>query len=474
MYLYRRITVSLTAIIMAFATIVFAFPANAMTLTPGMLIKGPSAAVYYYANNDKRLVFPNLKTYQTWYPDFSTVTTITPDELSAIQLGGNVTYRPGVKLIKITTDPKVYAVATHGILRWVKTEAIATTLYGTDWNTKVEDIPDAFFVNYTIGTPILDATTYSPNQEETSSDISTDQQTSVTSTTPTATSTTPTATSTFSFSTNKTTYQHGDIVTLTAKETDPTVSVQQIDLFFEGSLIKTCLASISCSGEAQIPISGTKMSYIVKGRATKIDGHIDVHSLNLPIKNNDSNLVHLKVGQAIITPGERASAIVSVDASIAISRIDIYLGNTLVKGCATSGRECQWSNTVSGAIGTTYAVEGIVTDTIGRTYTSNKLTITVGTNDSPNVTISPAKTKIYTNETVNVTATASDNDGIASIDIMRDGAVLKHCVSAAPCTVTTGPWPNAGTVLTFTGRATDTKGTIGTSGDTTVTVVTPN
>lgn len=59
-------------------------------------------------------------------------------------------------MIKIQSDPKVYMVAHGGTLRWVSTEAIAVALYGSNWNTKIDDVPDGFFTNYTIGDAITD------------------------------------------------------------------------------------------------------------------------------------------------------------------------------------------------------------------------------------------------------------------------------------------------------------------------------
>ncbi len=129
-------------------------PAKAADISAGDLIKASQPAVYYYGSNGKRYVFPNEKTYKTWYGDFSGVKTITDAELAAIPIIANVTYKAGVKMVKITTDPKVYAVAKGGVLRWIKTESTAIALYGADWNTKIEDIPDAFFTNYTVGAEI--------------------------------------------------------------------------------------------------------------------------------------------------------------------------------------------------------------------------------------------------------------------------------------------------------------------------------
>jgi hypothetical protein len=69
---------------------------------------------------------------------------ISLDDLQAIPLGGNVHYKPGALLVKIQTDPKVYAVGANGNLRWVRSEAIARALYGSNWNKLVDDVPDSF------------------------------------------------------------------------------------------------------------------------------------------------------------------------------------------------------------------------------------------------------------------------------------------------------------------------------------------
>lgn len=142
-----------------------AFVPVAQTATSGSLIKGSLPAVYYYGADGKRYVFPNEKTYKTWYSDFSGVTTISDSELASYPIGGNVTYKPGVKMIKITTDPKVYAIASNGTLRWVTSEAIASSLYGTNWSQYIEDVPDAFFVNYTPGADINAASDYNKTTE---------------------------------------------------------------------------------------------------------------------------------------------------------------------------------------------------------------------------------------------------------------------------------------------------------------------
>ncbi len=149
--------VSLTTIAWSVGIGSLALPSMASAATPGDLIKASTPAVYYFAADGKRYVFPNEKTYFSWYMDFSSVRTISDSELASYAIGGNVTIRPGTKLVKITTDPKVYAVSPNGTLHWVESEAIAIALYGSSWASRVVDVPDGFFVNYTVGASISSA-----------------------------------------------------------------------------------------------------------------------------------------------------------------------------------------------------------------------------------------------------------------------------------------------------------------------------
>ncbi|KKW45135.1 MAG: Copper-binding protein, plastocyanin/azurin family [Parcubacteria group bacterium GW2011_GWA2_56_7] len=134
------------------------------SVTPGSLVKGVSLpAVSYYGVDGFRYVFPNSATYFTWYDNFSSVVTISDADLSSIQIGGNVTYRPGVRMIKINTAPKTYAVGSGGALHWVTSEEVAIALYGADWNKKIDDVPDAFFGNYYVSTDITSGSQFSPS-----------------------------------------------------------------------------------------------------------------------------------------------------------------------------------------------------------------------------------------------------------------------------------------------------------------------
>ncbi|OGF42614.1 hypothetical protein A2555_02420 [Candidatus Falkowbacteria bacterium RIFOXYD2_FULL_39_16] len=126
-----------------------------VSLSVGDLIKSSlSTSVYYYGSDNKRHLFPNEKTYKTWYTDWSGIKLVPASQLQGISLGANVTVRPGTVLLKIETDPKVYAVEPSGLLRWVPSEARALALYGTNWNKQIIDVPLTSWTDYTFGTDL--------------------------------------------------------------------------------------------------------------------------------------------------------------------------------------------------------------------------------------------------------------------------------------------------------------------------------
>lgn len=132
-------------------------------LTSGRLIKASGPAVFWFAN-DRRYVFPNEETFYSWFSpyDFARVLRIPDAQMAAIQIGGNVTYRPGSRLLKLTTDPRVYAVDNRGTLRPLDSEVIAEELYGPNWAQFIDDVPDAFMTNYHMGSLVRRPSDFRP------------------------------------------------------------------------------------------------------------------------------------------------------------------------------------------------------------------------------------------------------------------------------------------------------------------------
>ena len=110
--------------------------------------------VYSIGWDGKRYPFPNEKVYRTWFRDFSRIKEVSVGVIGGYALGKPVLYRPGTRLIKIQSDPKVYAVSPFGMLHPIKTEELAIQLYGNNWAKRVDDVDVVWFDQYRIGDEI--------------------------------------------------------------------------------------------------------------------------------------------------------------------------------------------------------------------------------------------------------------------------------------------------------------------------------
>lgn len=155
----RVLSAAIAAATIAFAAGILGLvtPSTAFGASAGDLIKGSLSTVYYYGYDGQRYTFSNEKTYMTWYSDFSDVTTISDSALADIALAGNVVYRPGSRWIKIQSDPRVYIVSTNGALHWLESEEVAMDFAGSDWASFVDDVPDGFWPDYSVGASSMTA-----------------------------------------------------------------------------------------------------------------------------------------------------------------------------------------------------------------------------------------------------------------------------------------------------------------------------
>ena len=132
------------------------------------VMKGSNSALYWYGADGKRYVFPNEAIYRSWYPPglCPVITTVSNADLAKVSIGGSVTYRPGSRLIKIASDQTIFAVSKGGVVRPFASQALIPLMYGANWTfTSLDNIPDAFFVNYTMGAAITSMQDYDPTAQ---------------------------------------------------------------------------------------------------------------------------------------------------------------------------------------------------------------------------------------------------------------------------------------------------------------------
>ena len=138
-------------------TVTVTFTSSSLSLIYGDLFKeSGSTAVYYYADNGKRYVFPTSAIYFSWYSDFSTIKTVSHSTVTSVPFGGNVIVKPGTYLVQFVSmdtpfrvlDPKVYVLTSAGQLRWVTSASVAAAFYGADWERKIVAVPEVYKTNY--------------------------------------------------------------------------------------------------------------------------------------------------------------------------------------------------------------------------------------------------------------------------------------------------------------------------------------
>jgi hypothetical protein len=111
--------------------------------------------IYYYAADGKRYIFPTIEVYKSWFQNIQPEDIMVYDlnKLYETPLGGNVTFRPGT-LMQTPTDPHIYIVIKNGLIKPFDNENLLTLIYGENWKSLVNQIPNYFFTQYKVGTVI--------------------------------------------------------------------------------------------------------------------------------------------------------------------------------------------------------------------------------------------------------------------------------------------------------------------------------
>lgn len=490
---FKTIPMLLTAALACLSLALGPTPTLAAGCTSGQLIKGSGAAVYYCGADGKRYVFANSKVYYSWYSDFSGVQTISDSALASITIGGNVTYKPGTRLVKITSDPTVYVVDAGGVLRPIASENAAAAIYGAGWNKMVDDLPDAFFVNYRLGDSVYGAAQFSRNSVmSAASNINVDKGLAAGSPTSSAA-----ASVTLGLSPSVSVLASGQSTTVTVSASDPT-GISTVSLFLNGGLLKACSQSnlpttATCTAtlyggdyadattlnlygqevnrNAERKVSATKVVTTSGGTGTT-----SVGSVALSFSSNTTTL----------NAGESLTVTVTANDTAGVSSVSVYVNGAVVQTCGQSGQATSatcsatiyGSNYPSGSNVAVYGQEVNKNGTPTISATTN-LTVLNGSSTSGYVTISflPNVTTLATDGTLDVNVQASNVAlGVTDVSLYVNGARLQGCSASGAnrsgsCRVTiNGSNYASGATLGVYGRATDTEGTVIVSPTTNITI----
>lgn len=121
-------------------------------ISAGQFIRSDMFSTVYYIDEDNlRHPFWDTNTYFTYADSFSDVVWVTDATIPTLFIGTPMLPKSGTVLVKIQSDPKVYAIEGDNVLRWIPDEATAISLYGAYWTDCVIDLEPTAFPHFAIG-----------------------------------------------------------------------------------------------------------------------------------------------------------------------------------------------------------------------------------------------------------------------------------------------------------------------------------
>jgi len=174
----KLLTYSVVVTMLVWSVGLLATPLAVGAAVSGDLVKKDSSPAVYYLGADSKLhVFPSQPVYDSWYEDFSGVTTISDTEFESYSFGENVFPRPGVSLVQAVdgetpwniVDPKVYALSGNGVLRHIGSAEVAEEVFGAGWEGLIVPVVLSVFTQYDgdSGDDLTDAADFDKDAEMT-------------------------------------------------------------------------------------------------------------------------------------------------------------------------------------------------------------------------------------------------------------------------------------------------------------------
>ncbi len=128
------------------------------TVRAGEYIRGVNySTVYFIDALGVRHPFFNAQEFLTYGISFANTRVVSDATLPYLQLGTPMLPKPGVVLVKIVSNPRVYAIEVNPLdqfrprLRWIPDEATAIALYGQNWAQFVIDIDETQLFRFGFG-----------------------------------------------------------------------------------------------------------------------------------------------------------------------------------------------------------------------------------------------------------------------------------------------------------------------------------
>jgi len=143
---------------------------------------GKNATIWYYGDDGKKYLFSFTGTFHSWFPGgpekCCMVKTVPTEVFNSIpkgaMAGGQVCYRPGVRIIKVKiegneiqfpNDESLFVVSKGCVMRQLASPDVAREIFGADWENLIDWIPFLHYYNYFWGPDVNSKADYDPKAE---------------------------------------------------------------------------------------------------------------------------------------------------------------------------------------------------------------------------------------------------------------------------------------------------------------------
>jgi peptidoglycan/xylan/chitin deacetylase (PgdA/CDA1 family) len=258
----------------------------------------------------------------------------------------------------------------------------------------------------------------------------------------------------------------GTTVTLSATATDGG-GVTGVQFLVDGGVVGSdSTAPYSIAWNSTTVAEG---SHTLAVRATDGFGNVATSTSSTVTVHNAPTVSLTAPADGATISGKAVTVSATASGGASITKVDFYAGATLLGTDTTAPYSIAWNSTkvTDGA----YALTARATNSLGQATTSAARSVSVRNDPTPpTVSVSaPAAGAIVSGTSVAITATASDNVGVARVDFFV-GATLVGSDTTSPYATTWNSTTVADGNVSITARATDVNGNIATSAVRTVTV----
>ena len=132
-----------------------------LSCEPGETNDEHCQSVYQVGPDGMRHGFQSDDAYRSWYPDGGSVMSISLSAIASLPLGQTILIKPGSSAIRFLSQPACYGLTPPTHLQKFTSDAAAAAVLGSTWKSHIVVLTDAFYQNFTFGSPLDDPHTIS-------------------------------------------------------------------------------------------------------------------------------------------------------------------------------------------------------------------------------------------------------------------------------------------------------------------------